>query len=495
MRASGILLHIASLPSRYGIGDLGPQAYRFVDFLAAAGQRLWQMLPIGPLPLVKGRISPYTSLSAFAGNDLFISPIKLRQEGLVNTRDLQTDCRENGPIDYRSAARFKQRLLERAFAHAGDLCRSPAYKHFILTHGAWLPDYALFVCLRRHFHRALWHDWPQPFRDRDPAALQGFRKQHQRDIERECFIQYLFYTQWKALRDYAAARRIALIGDLPMYVAIDSADTWVHADLFKLTRDKRPRYVGGVPPDLFSRTGQRWGEPVYDWTACQSQRYRWWLQRAMHHLALFDRLRLDHFRGFAAYWQVPARCRTARPGRWVKGPGQYFLDRLFQCCNSQRFIAEDLGTITPDVRRLLRRYDLARMHVLQFAFDQDPENNMHYPHHHAVHSVVYTGTHDNNTTAGWYAQDLDHLGKQELAAYTGLRVTRKNINETLIRTALASVAQTVVLPMQDILDLGSEARMNHPAKKHGNWAWRLAPGQLTSSLARHLARLAQTYGR
>jgi 4-alpha-glucanotransferase len=250
-----------------------------------------------------------------------------------------------------------------------------------------------------------------------------------------------------------------------------------------------------VPPDLFSKTGQRWGEPVYDWAACKKQRYRWWLQRIKHQLALFDRLRLDHFRGFAAYWQVPVHARTAIKGRWIKGPGPHFLDRLFQHCDSKRFIAEDLGTITPDVRQLMNRYDLVRMHVLQFAFDQNPQHNVHYPHHHKERSVVYPGTHDNNTTAGWYTRDLNRKGKQELAKYTGQRVTRKNINKTMMRTALASVADTVIIPIQDILDLGPSARMNYPAKKHGNWTWRLPPKQLTPSRAKHLAQLTKAYGR
>jgi 4-alpha-glucanotransferase len=495
MRASGILLHIASLPSPYGIGDLGPEAHAFVDFLAAAGQRYWQMLPIGPLPLVKGHISPYNGLSAFAGNELFISPQWLYKEGLINKQDLQQHSGLNNVVDYQGAARFKHGLLKRAFVKGQDLCRTTAYKRFIRNHSVWLRDYALFVCCRRHFRKALWCDWPRPLRDREPAALNDFRKQHRQDIEREYFIQYLFHRQWKTLRDHAASREISLIGDIPIYVAFDSADVWAQAPLFKLTRSKRLQYVGGVPPDLFSKTGQRWGEPVYDWAACKRQRYRWWLQRITHHLDLFDRLRLDHFRGFAAFWQVPVRFRTAVKGRWIKGPGQHFLDHLFQHCDSQRLIAEDLGTITPDVRRLIRHYDLACMHVLQFAFDQDPQHNVHYPHHHTMHSVVYTGTHDNNTTAGWYTQDLDRKGKQELATYTGLRITRQNINETLMRMALASVAETVVIPMQDILDLGPAARMNHPAKKHGNWMWRLTPGQLKPSLAKHLAQLTKTYGR
>lgn len=495
-RASGILLHVGSLPSPYGIGDLGPAAYRFVDFLAKARQRAWQVLPLNPIDPDRRSCSPYDGASAFAGNPLFISPDLLFRQGLLSRRDLaEVTGLAQDRIRYRAALRIKTRLLSvacRRLAGAGD--QDPV-REFCHEHKDWLEDYALFVALRRQGRRGPWPTWPAPLRDRSPKALAEARRSLAEPLSQVRFEQYLFFKQWEDLRLHGRRCGVEVIGDVPFYVSHNSADVWAHPGLFALTPTKRPRLVGGVPPDAFSATGQLWGNPVYDWSACRRQRFTWWLRRIRHNLILFDRVRLDHFRGFAAFWAVRAGSRTAAGGRWHKGPGRDLVGRLAQGLPAGRLIAEDLGHITEDVKDLVRAFGLPSMRVLQFAFDGNPAGNPHYPHNHPAQCVVYTGTHDNNTAAGWFVAELDGRRRRELEAYVGRRVALSGVHRDLIRLALGSPADLAIVPMQDVLGLGPEARMNRPSVTRGNWVWRLHEGQLTARVARDLAVWTQAFGR
>jgi len=495
-RASGILLHVGSLPSAYGIGDLGPAAHRFVDFLAEARQRAWQVLPLNPIDPDLRSCSPYDGASAFAGNPLFISPEFLFRQGLLSRQDLAgVPALAQDRIRYREALRIKTRLLTVACRRLAGAGEQGPFRAFCHEHRDWLEDYALFVALRRQGFSGPWSTWPAPLRDRSPKALAEARRSLAEVLSQVRFEQYLFFRQWQDLRDYGRQRGVAVIGDLPFYVYHNSADMWAHPDLFALTRTKRPRRIGGVPPDAFSKTGQLWGNPVYDWSACRRGHFAWWLRRIRHNLGLFDRVRLDHFRGFAAFWSVRAGSRTAAGGRWHRGPGRDLVGRIHTEFPAGRILAEDLGHITEDVKDLVRDFNLTSMRVLQFAFDGNPAANPHYPHNHPTQCVVYTGTHDNNTAVGWFRTELDRGRKRELEDYVGHRVTLSTVHRDLIRLGLGSPAELAIVPMQDVLCLGPEARMNRPAVTRGNWLWRLRDGQLTAGAARSLAAWTQAFGR
>ncbi|MBN1506108.1 MAG: 4-alpha-glucanotransferase [Sedimentisphaerales bacterium] len=493
-RSSGILLHITSLPSKYGVGDFGPEAYQFVDFLSAAGQSYWQVLPLNDTTAETG-YSPYNCLSAFAGNPQLISPDLLVRSGLLTKSEIRDPPGfPADKADYQKADAYKRTLLDRAFERFRRRGRPAEFEAFTREHQTWLDSYAAFVVLKRHFKGKPWCDWPADVRDRKAGVLRSLDEELSGPTERERFSQYIFYTQYCELKRYCNEQGVQIAGDIPIYVAYDSADVWSRPDLFRLNRSKRPRFVAGVPPDYFSRTGQLWGNPVYDWQRLEQTRFHWWIQRMKHNLVLFDFARIDHFRGLVAYWEVPAHQKTAIHGKWVQAPHGKFLRELFRQIPFARIFVEDLGYITADVREVVSRYNLPRMVVLQFAFGDDAQNP-HLPHNHVGNSIVYTGTHDNNTTRGWFDREVKGQRRKHLFEYLGYKVAASDVAWELMRMAMQSVARIAIIPMQDVLGLGAEARMNTPAKRDGNWLWRMQPGQTMVRLAEKLRRLTETSGR
>jgi 4-alpha-glucanotransferase len=494
-RGSGILLHVTSLPSDFGIGDMGPGAYRFVDFLAAAKQRFWQILPLNPTDPAHGN-SPYYSSSAFAGNALLISPEILCEEGLLTEAELASNPRfPKGNIDYGAVVAYKEGLLSQAFQHFREKEVPHEFTSFCGENAHWLYDFALFKGLKSHFHGAVWNEWPQDIRDRNPEALAAIRRELRETIEKEKFCQYIFARQWNFLRQYCNDKGIHIIGDVPIYVTYDSVDLWTHPELFKLDHDKRPYAIAGVPPDYFSETGQLWGNPVYRWDALQESRYDWWERRIKHNINLFDLIRVDHFRGFVAYWEVPADAKNAIEGNWVEAPAMDFFDHLRAQVSPLPIIAEDLGVITPDVQEVMRHFGFPGMKLLVFAFGEDLPKNPYIPHNLERNCVAYTGTHDNNTVRGWIEKEASSEEKKRLFQYLGREVPVKDLHMELVRIVMMSVANTAIFPMQDILGLGEEARMNRPATTEGNWQWQLVGGQLTESVADRLGEMTSIYGR
>jgi 4-alpha-glucanotransferase len=493
-RGSGILLHITSLPSPYGIGDLGPEAYRFADFLAETKQSFWQVLPLDPTDTAHGN-SPYSSISAFAGNPLLISPQLLVERDLLTPAELDAPSFSPERVNYWAATQYKEKLLQSAYNRQKQQGKEHAFEKFCHDHAFWLEDYTLFKVLKQHFQGAIWSHWPAEIRDRDAQALQRCKEQFQEQIVKEQFLQYLFFTQWAALQDYCNNKGIQIIGDIPIYVHYDSVDVWAHPELFKLAAEKQPVVVAGVPPDYFSATGQRWGNPVYNWNILQNTRYAWWVKRVKHNLSLFNLVRLDHFRGFVAYWEVPAGEPTAINGKWVEGPAVDFFFTLLTHFPYLPLIAEDLGLITPDVREVMHHFAFPGMKVLLFAFGGDLSTHPYIPHNYTPEYVVYTGTHDTNTVQGWFKNEAQPAEKKRLFAYIGREVPPEQVHWELIRLAMMSVANTAIIPMQDILGLGTEARMNLPSTPEGNWEWRLVPGQLTPALRQQLFDMTVMYGR
>jgi len=492
-RASGILLHITSLPSKYGIGDLGPEAYKFADFLKKANQTYWQILPLN-YTTPRTAHSPYSCLSAFAGNPLLISPELLYRGNLLKKSDIKDvpDFLRIG-VDYARVTAYKKKLLQIAFERKRCAVKPPDFEMFIAQNSFWLDDFASFVVLQRHFGR--WNNWPADIRDRNKKALKAIKGQLREEIDQQFFLQYVFYQQWLDLKRYCNQNGIQIIGDIPIYVTFDSADVWSHPEIFKLSRARKPRYVAGVPPDYFSQSGQLWGNPVYDWQRLKDSDYSWWIHRIKHNLHLFDLVRIDHFRGFVAYWQIPANYKTAIHGKWTEGPKEDFFNVLFRHIPSAPIIAEDLGYINADVRQIVSKFAFPCMRVLQFGFDGDAGKNLHILHNHIENCVVYTGTHDNNTAKGWFSKEAKPEQKRRLFAYLGHKVSAKEVHWQLIRLAMSSMARIAIIPMQDVLGLGQEARMNRPATTKGNWRWRLRPGQITTAVASKLGELTQIYGR
>jgi len=495
-RGSGILMHITSLPSRYGVGDLGPAAHAFVDELAAMGQRYWQVLPVNPTNLACGS-SPYSGLSVFAGNPDLISPELLLQDGLLPAGSLDdAPYFPESRCDYTAVRRWKDTLLRTSAAHAaGSKKHRDAYGFFCQGNAWWLDDYALFVALKNARGGTVWNQWGDALRDRREPDLARARAELAEEIAVEKHRQWVFFEQWRRLREHCASRGIALIGDIPIYVSYDSSDVWSNPRIFKLDHDRRPTHVAGVPPDYFSATGQLWGNPVYDWQALVADRFAWWVRRMEHTLRLFDVVRVDHFRGLVAYWEVPAGEHTAVNGRWVEVPYRDLFAALGRRFFHLPLIAEDLGIITADVRETLREYGLPGMKVLQFAFSEDKPDHPYLPHTYERGCVVYTGTHDNNTTRGWFECDASPRDRERFAAYVGRDVTADTAAQEMMRLALASVADVAIIPLQDVLGLGAEARMNTPSVPHGNWEWRLRPGQLTDGERRWLREATVRYGR
>lgn len=483
-RRAGVLLHPSSLPSSRTSGDLGEAAYRFVDFLARAGFTVWQMLPIGPTQADR---SPYQSPSAHAGNLELISLEQLAQEGLLSREDLQDDIAKKTLVE-KAAAFFL------ASAAAGEAEGQPiyaAYRQFCEDNRAWLDDYALYTALHRHFGGAAWNEWPQPIRARDAEAVAAARLEHAFEIAIQSAVQFFFHQQWQALRDYAQQRSIHLFGDMPIFVSHDSADVWANQTSFKLDAQGNPVSVAGVPPDYFSATGQHWGNPHYHWDYLQQDGFRWWIDRVQHQLRYFDLLRVDHFRGFEAYWAIPAHEPQPSAGHWEKAPGEAFLKACQEAMHRLPLVAENLGVITPEVEALRQKFGLPGMLILQFAFDGSPENP-YLPHNHDELEVVYTGTHDNETTLAWY-QSLDPSVQKHLRTYFG--DPQDPIPRFLIKTAFASVARMAIIPMQDLLGLGEGNRMNTPGTVAGNWRWQFQWAQLPDGLADEMRDLLRIYRR
>jgi 4-alpha-glucanotransferase len=502
-RASGVLLHPTSLPGPYGLGDLGPAAYRFLDFLTRARQRIWQVLPLGPTGYGD---SPYQCFSAFAGNPLLIDLDALAASGLLTDADLApARALPAGPIDYGAVITHRRplwlRALERFDQGAHRVSRN-AFATFQVDQAEWLDDFALFMAVKDAHDQVAWTQWDPAIAQREPDALARWRARHAREIRAHQFAQYLFFSQWRALRDAARAAGVALMGDIPIFVAHDSADVWANRRLFQLNDDGTPAVVAGVPPDYFSATGQLWGNPHYRWDAIAEEGYAWWIARVRAALAVVDMVRLDHFRGFDAAWEIPGNAETAANGQWVPGPGAALFEAMQRAIGRLPFVAENLGVITPAVETLREQFDFPGMAILQFAFGTDPQAPDFMPHNYPRNRVAYTGTHDNDTTTGWWTSGTGHstrssadlIAERELTCHY-LDTDGVEIHWDFIRAVLGSVADTAIVPMQDVLGLGHDARMNQPATSSGNWRWRMDAGAATDSIARRLGTLAEVYGR
>jgi len=493
-RASGFLLHITSLPSKYGIGDLGPSAYEFADFLSKARQSYWQILPLNPTNTAYDN-SPYFSMSAFAGNPLLISPELLAEDGLLNQSNLEhvPNLPENF-VDYKAVTGYKEKLLNSAYKHFRKTKNNYEYEKFCDENSYWLDNFSLFVVLKSRYEGAVWSDWHEEVRDRKPDVIQSIKNDFKDEIDRIKFIQYIFFKQWYSLKNYCNNKGIRILGDLPIYVQYDSSDVWTNPETFKLDDKKKPYAVAGVPPDYFSETGQLWGNPLYNWDFLKNSRYVWWIQRLKHSFQLFDLVRIDHFRGLVAYWEVPAHEETAINGKWVEAPVRDFFDTVLEVFSHFPVVAEDLGHITPDVREIIHHYDFMTMKVLLFAFNNDISSNPYIPYNLVRNCVVYTGTHDNNTVKGWFKKEATPEIKDKLYKYFGRKLTPDTVHKEFIRLAMASVANLCIIPMQDSMGLGEQARMNVPSKKGGNWSWRLSDN-FDWELTDQLAEMTEIYGR
>lgn len=494
-RSGGVLVHPTCFPSQYGIGDLGSGAYAFVDFLADSEQSIWQILPLGPTGYGD---SPYQSFSAFAGNPLLISPEKLAADGYLpkELSDAVPDF-PAGRVDFGSVIQFKISLLAAAhefFESASVESQQRELERFKNEQASWLDDFALFMALKNHHQNikgGMWNSWPKDIALRKRDAIRFWRKKLAHDIEVEKFKQFLFYDQWLALKAYANERGLRIVGDVPIFVAYDSADVWAHPEMFYLDEDGLPTHVAGVPPDYFSQTGQRWGNPLYRWDRIKRDGYSWWISRMQMALTQVDMVRIDHFRGFEAYWEIPYDEPTAEIGRWVKGPGADFFIAVEKHLGRLPIIAEDLGVITEEVIALREQFNFPGMKILQFAFGGERKSGF-LPHNFDRNFVVYTGTHDNETTLGWYRnasrEEQDHVRRY-------LAKDGSDISWDLVRLAFASVAEMAVVPLQDLMSLGNEARMNFPGKTGGWWTWRYTPDMLTELIAYRLREMSWLYGR
>jgi len=503
-RSSGILLHPTSLPGPYGIGTLGVHAYRFVDFLARAGQSLWQMLPLGP---VGASASPYSSFCSAAGNPLLISLGQLERQGDLRSADLATSplAADAGSVDYAALQAWKMPVLELAvdrFLRSASPSRRQAYEAFRGRQADWLDDYALFMALKEHFDCRLsavedsdapWNRcWDEDIALRQSAAVRFWCDKLADRIEYHRVLQFYFFEQWRALKEYAQKQGVVIVGDMPIFVALNSVDVWRFPHLFLLDEQRQERFVAGVPPDYFSATGQRWGNPLYNWNEMAADGFSWWIHRFRRLLERVDVIRIDHFRGFAACWMIPAEEETATSGRWVEVPGYELFETVRRELGHLPFLAEDLGVITPDVEELRDHFGFPGMRVLQVGFEDIDPDNIHLPHHHVEYCLVYTGTHDNNTSLGWY-RSLTSEKKQAIAAFLGHEL--QDPPWDMMRIAMASVARHAVVPMQDVLRLDESARMNTPSTSKGNWRWRLRQGYDQEGRAAQLAELATRHDR
>jgi len=487
-RASGILLHPTSLPGPFGIGDLGPEAYKFVDFLVEARQSLWQVLPLGPTGYGD---SPYACYSAFAGNTLLISPEKLVDEGLLDSAPSLATKKQK--IDFGEVHQSKEQLLRKAYERytkTTDTALRAAFETFAQQQASWLEDYARFRALKDAHGGVAWNEWDHE------------REELREEVEAHMFYQFLFFRQWTALKSYCNDHGIKVVGDLPIFVAHDSADVWTNPEQFKLDKNGKPLVVAGVPPDYFSTTGQLWGNPLYNWERMQADGFKWWIERVRATLAMVDIARVDHFRGFAACWEIPGGDKTAERGQWVEAPGRELFTAIRNTLGELPIIAEDLGVITPDVVALREEFRFPGMRILQFGFGGDSKN-IDLPHNYVPNVVAYTGTHDNDTTVGWFnsvagegsTRTAEQIERERAFCLNYLNTKGEEIHWDFIRAVLASVADTAIVPLQDLLGLGTEARMNLPNSTEGNWAWRYDSGQLSDEIAARLKKLTELYGR
>ncbi len=496
-RSAGILMHPTSLPGPYGIGDIGPEAYRFVDFLAAAGQKLWQVLPLNPTGYAD---SPFQALSASAGNPMLISLDRLVEAGVLSRKDLDEISEfALDRVDFGDAIEFKLPLLRQAadtFFRSASSADRQQFETFVDQNKFWLDDFALFMAVKEAHRLVSWTEWPSDIRSRQPQAMKHWSEKLSGQIAAHKYWQFIFFHQWFELRSYAHERGIHIIGDVPIYVAHDSADVWSRPEFFLLNSSGNPEKVSGVPPDYFSATGQLWGNPIYNWPLMKQTNYAWWVDRIRAALRLYDYIRIDHFRGFEAYWEVPGGETTAIKGRWVKGPGAELFSVLQKELGDLPIIAENLGVITPEVEAIRHQFNMPGMAILQFGFGNDAQAPTFRPHNYVRELVAYTGTHDNDTAVGWWnsgpgtgsirtAADID---KEHAFARAYLHFKDEPINWVLIRGVISSVANTAIVPLQDVLGLGREARMNLPGSPSGHWKWRVKPGALTES---HIARLRE----
>ncbi|MCR5012210.1 MAG: 4-alpha-glucanotransferase [Lachnospiraceae bacterium] len=492
MRGSGILLPVTSIPSKYGIGCFSKEAYEFVDFLASAGQKYWQVLPMGPTGYGD---SPYQSFSTFAGNPYFVDVEEFIEKKWISRKDCESrdwgDDPEN--VDYEKVYKNRFKILKKAFLKSR-ISEDKEFIKFTKENKFWLDDYALFMALKENFKGKSFMYWPDEIRKHSKSAIKKYAEDPKYSDELMCykFIQYFFYKQWFELKDYANEKGIKIIGDIPLYVAYDSADTWSNPELFQLDDNNDPIGVAGCPPDYFSATGQLWGNPLYDWDYHKKSGYAWWISRLKMCFSLYDVVRIDHFRGFESYYNIPYGDATAEFGHWEKGPGYDFFAAVKKALGKKEIIAEDLGYLTPAVFKLVDKTGFPGMKVLQFAFDCNEENN-YLPHNYNKNCVVYTGTHDNDTTIGWY-ESAGAKDKKFARDYMGIK-SAKNFNYSLIRHAMMSVADTAIIPMQDYLGLGSSARINTPSTLGGNWCWRMKPDAYTKNLAETIKEMTVLYGR
>ncbi len=490
MRASGILLPVSSIPSAYGIGSFSREAYEFVDFLKEAGQTFWQILPLGPTGYGD---SPYQSFSTFAGNPYYIDLEELIQKGLVSREICESrDWGESDSyVDYEKIYQSRFAVLKEAFKNS-NIEDNEDFRKFLQKNDFWLSDYALYMAVKDANNGKSWSEWEEEIRLRKPEALAGYRRQLAEEILFYEFQQYLFDAQWQRLKKYANDKGIRIIGDIPIYVAFDSADTWANPELFELNEDREPTGVAGCPPDAFSATGQLWGNPLYRWSYHRKTEYAWWMQRISYCYRLYDVLRIDHFRGFDEYYHIPYGDSTAEFGHWEKGPGYDLFRVMKEKIGDRPVIAEDLGFLTPTVKELLEQTGYPGMKVLQFAFDSREESD-YLPHNYTANSVVYTGTHDNDTTQGWYRVINDH-DRSFADKYLNIKEEEEAV-WTFVRAALSSVSDTAVIPMQDYLGLGTQARINVPSTLGNNWKWRMQKGQTNSALAEKIRDVCRLYGR
>lgn len=494
-RGSGILLHIASLPSPFGIGDLGAEAFRFADFLSATHQSYWQVLPLNPTD-PKRDFSPYSSISSFALNPMLISPQMLAKQNLIPQSMVLpfTDCNP-ACADYNRALQYKTELLQTAFITAQKQGLGSDFELFCLQNSSWLDNHAVFIALSNQFKNQTWDQWPHQFRDHNPDAISEFTQKSPQEILREKFYQYLIMQQWTSLRDYCNSNGIQLIGDLPMFVNYDSVDVWAYRQYFKLNDQLQPAFFAGAPPDRFSSEGQLWHNPVFNWEALRKNKYSWWIHRFRRSFQLFDMMRIDHFRGLVAYWETPANHHNAVNGSWQNVPVDDFFNTLFKHFSCFPVIAEDLGTITPDVREAMNRFQIPGTKVFLFAFENQNPDHPYLPHNYEKNCMACTGTHDTNTIRGWYEFDCSEQEKQNLSGYIGEAINAESVNWKAIRLMMLSAADMVIFPLQDILGYSSDARMNRPGTKAANWRWRFTEDALTEDIIIKLKDLTVTFGR
>jgi len=492
MRASGILLPVSSLPSPYGIGAFSKEAYRFVDSLKVAGQKYWQILPLGPTGYGD---SPYQSFSTFAGNPYFIDLEALIEQGYITTKDCEDfEFGDNERyIDYGKLYDSRFIILQKAY-EASNIAENDEFKKFIKKNAFWLEDYSLYMAIKNDLHGVSWLEWEEDIRLRKPEALKEYAQKLHKEIEFYQFLQFEFSVQWKKLKKYANKKGIKIIGDIPIYVALDSSDCWADTKLFQFDKNNMPKGVAGCPPDAFSKTGQLWGNPLYDWKYHEQTHFEWWIQRIEYCFKLYDVVRVDHFRGFDEYYSIPFGAETAVEGKWKKGPGYKLFDALNKKLGEMDIIAEDLGFLTDSVRDLLKKTGYPGMKVLQFAFDSREESD-YLPHNYDKNCIVYTGTHDNSTIRGWY-DDISKADKQFSINYMNNAATKpEEISWDFIRLAMSSVAKICIVPIQEYLELGKEARINTPSTLGDNWKWRLREDELTESTIKKIYKMTKIYGR